>query len=131
MLAIWLALLALFGVLALTIGGAAGLPVQISHHKAAGRQNWGKVTASLQRIDRANADGLDVIRRLREWSSVPIIVLSARGREADKIAALDGGADDYLTKPFGVGELLARLRVALRHSSRGPTSTSGASPFRA
>jgi DNA-binding response OmpR family regulator len=51
---------------------------------------------------------------------VPIIVLSARGREADKIAALDGGADDYLTKPFGVGELLARLRVALRHSSRGP-----------
>lgn len=67
-----------------------------------------------------DADGLDVIRRLREWTSVPIIVLSARGREADKIAALDGGADDYLTKPFGVGELLARLRVALRHSSRGP-----------
>lgn len=67
-----------------------------------------------------DADGLDVIRRLREWSTVPIIVLSARGREADKIAALDGGADDYLTKPFGVGELLARLRVALRHSSRGP-----------
>jgi two-component system KDP operon response regulator KdpE len=65
-----------------------------------------------------DADGLDVIRRLREWSSVPIIVLSARGREADKIAALDGGADDYLTKPFGAGELLARLRVALRHAAR-------------
>lgn len=65
-----------------------------------------------------DTDGLDVIRRLREWTSVPIIVLSARGREADKIAALDGGADDYLTKPFGVGELLARLRVALRHSTR-------------
>lgn len=65
-----------------------------------------------------DADGLDVIRRLREWSSVPIIVLSARGREADKIAALDGGADDYLTKPFGAGELLARLRVALRHAVR-------------
>jgi two-component system KDP operon response regulator KdpE len=65
-----------------------------------------------------DADGLDVIRRLREWSRVPIIVLSARGREADKIAALDGGADDYLTKPFGAGELLARLRVALRHASR-------------
>lgn len=64
-----------------------------------------------------DADGLDVIRRLREWTTVPIIVLSARGREADKIAALDGGADDYLTKPFGVGELLARLRVALRHGS--------------
>lgn len=65
-----------------------------------------------------DADGLDVIRRLREWSAVPIIVLSARGRETDKIAALDGGADDYLTKPFGVGELLARLRVALRHASQ-------------
>lgn len=65
-----------------------------------------------------DADGLDVIRRLREWTTVPIIVLSARGREADKIAALDGGADDYLTKPFGAGELLARLRVALRHAAR-------------
>jgi two-component system KDP operon response regulator KdpE len=60
-------------------------------------------------------DGLDVTRRLREWSRVPIIVLSARGQERDKIAALDMGADDYLTKPFGVGELMARLRVALRH----------------
>lgn len=69
-----------------------------------------------------DADGLDVIRRLREWSSVPIIVLSARGREADKIAALDGGADDYLTKPFGAGELLARLRVALRHAVRSTQS---------
>jgi two-component system KDP operon response regulator KdpE len=60
-------------------------------------------------------DGLDVIRRLREWSTVPVIILSARGQERDKIAALDAGADDYLSKPFGVGELLARLRVALRH----------------
>ena len=60
-------------------------------------------------------DGLEVTRRLREWSTVPIIVLSARGQEQDKIAALDAGADDYLTKPFGVGELLARIRVALRH----------------
>jgi two-component system KDP operon response regulator KdpE len=59
-------------------------------------------------------DGLLVIRKLREWTSVPIIVLSARGDEADKIKALDAGADDYLTKPFGVGELLARVRVALR-----------------
>ena len=62
-------------------------------------------------------DGLQVISRLREWSRVPIIVVSARGREADKVAALDAGADDYLTKPFGVGELLARLRVALRHAA--------------
>ena len=62
-------------------------------------------------------DGLEVTRRLREWSAVPIIVLSARGQEKDKIAALDAGADDYLTKPFGVGELLARMRVALRHAA--------------
>ena len=62
-------------------------------------------------------DGLDVIKRLREWSRVPIIVLSARGRESDKVAALDAGADDYLTKPFGVGELLARIRVGLRHTA--------------
>lgn len=59
--------------------------------------------------------GFEVIAQLRGWSQVPIVVLSARGQEADKIAALDAGADDYLTKPFGVGELLARLRVALRH----------------
>jgi two-component system KDP operon response regulator KdpE len=63
--------------------------------------------------------GFEVIAQLRGWSRVPIVVLSARGQEADKIAALDAGADDYLTKPFGVGELLARLRVALRHSSAG------------
>ncbi len=60
-------------------------------------------------------DGLEVTRRLREWSNRPVIVLSARGQEADKVAALDAGADDYLTKPFGVEELLARIRVALRH----------------
>ena len=60
-------------------------------------------------------DGLEVIRRLREWCTIPIIVVSVRGREAEKIAALDGGADDYVTKPFGMGELLARMRTALRH----------------
>jgi two-component system, OmpR family, KDP operon response regulator KdpE len=65
-------------------------------------------------------DGLVVTQRLREWSKTPIIVLSARGQEQDKIAALDAGADDYLTKPFGVGELLARIRVALRHAAAGP-----------
>jgi two-component system KDP operon response regulator KdpE len=63
-------------------------------------------------------DGLEVTKRLREWAVMPIIVLSARGQEQDKIAALDAGADDYLTKPFGVGELLARLLVALRHAAR-------------
>jgi len=65
-----------------------------------------------------DGDGLDVTRRMREWTATPIIVLSARGQESDKIQALDAGADDYLTKPFGGGELLARMRVALRHAAR-------------
>ena len=65
-------------------------------------------------------DGLELTRELREWSAIPIIVLSARGREQDKVAALDLGADDYLTKPFGVEELLARIRVALRHAAHPP-----------
>jgi two-component system, OmpR family, KDP operon response regulator KdpE len=63
-------------------------------------------------------DGIDVIRRTRRWSSVPIVVLSARSQESDKVEALDAGADDYVTKPFSTGELLARLRVALRHASQ-------------
>ncbi len=62
-------------------------------------------------------DGLEVIEKLREWSAVPVIVISAREQEGDKIRALDRGADDYLTKPFGAGELLARIRVALRHAA--------------
>lgn len=61
-------------------------------------------------------DGQSVIARLREWSAVPVVVLSVRADEADKIAALDAGADDYVTKPFGTGELLARIRAALRHT---------------
>jgi two-component system KDP operon response regulator KdpE len=61
-------------------------------------------------------DGVDVIRRIREWTATPIIVLSARGQERDKVTALDAGADDYVSKPFGSGELLARIRVALRHT---------------
>ncbi len=60
-------------------------------------------------------DGLEVTKRLREWSNVPIIVISAREKEMDKVTALDEGADDYLIKPFGAGELLARIRVAMRH----------------
>jgi two-component system, OmpR family, KDP operon response regulator KdpE len=63
-------------------------------------------------------DGIDVVRLLREWTAIPIIILSVRGQESDKIAALDAGADDYVTKPFGVGELLARMRVALRRAAQ-------------
>ena len=61
-------------------------------------------------------DGMEIIRSVREWSTLPIVVLSARNHERDKVAALDAGADDYLTKPFGTGELLARVRTAIRHT---------------
>jgi two-component system KDP operon response regulator KdpE len=74
-------------------------------------------------------DGIEVTRRLREWSHVPILVVSARGQERDKVEALDAGADDYLTKPFGTDELLARMRVALRHAAR--VKGSGAAVFEA
>ncbi len=63
-------------------------------------------------------DGLNVLQRLREWAHVPVVVLSVRGSEEDKITLLDAGADDYLTKPFSAGELIARIRVALRHAVR-------------
>jgi two-component system KDP operon response regulator KdpE len=78
-------------------------------------------------------DGLEVTRRLREWSQLPIVVVSARGREADKVEALDAGADDYLTKPFGVNELLARIRAALRRprgSGLAPTGVIEIGPIR-
>jgi two-component system KDP operon response regulator KdpE len=67
-----------------------------------------------------DGDGVELTRWLREWTRAPIVVLSARGREEDKVSALDAGADDYLTKPFGVNELLARLRVAMRRALAGP-----------
>jgi two-component system KDP operon response regulator KdpE len=73
-------------------------------------------------------DGLELIRRLREWTAVPIIVLSARGQERDKVTALDAGADDYVGKPFGAGELLARIRVALRHAA-GASHEGHEAPF--
>ncbi|QUG76661.1 two-component system response regulator KdpE [Erwinia sp. E602] len=69
-----------------------------------------------------DGDGGEFIREVRQWSSLPVIVLSARSDEQDKIAALDAGADDFLTKPFSVGELLARVRVALRHRPAGENS---------
>jgi two-component system KDP operon response regulator KdpE len=65
-----------------------------------------------------DADGMTILDRVREWSHMPVVILSARGQEADKVEALNAGADDYLTKPFGVPELLARVRVALRSAAR-------------
>src|SRR4029079_9481195 len=98
-----------------------------SHNYApefAGDGNEGLRLATLHQPDIVILDlglpdisGLDVIARLRKWYTRPILVLSARSQEADKVGALDLGADDYLTKPFGIGELLARLRVAQRHSA--------------
>ena len=95
------------------------------HEAESGRQ--GLVEIGVRRPDVVVLDlglpdmnGVDVVRELREWSQVPVIVLSARADERDKIAALDAGADDYVTKPFAMGELLARLRVALRHAERTP-----------
>ncbi|MHB1432634.1 MAG: response regulator [Streptosporangiaceae bacterium] len=73
-------------------------------------------------------DGTDVLAGLRGWSSIPVIVLSAWGQESQKVAALDAGADDYVTKPFGMGELLARLRVAVRRAAPAPDEPVVASP---
>src|SRR5687767_11039521 len=70
-----------------------------------------------------DADGSALVKELRAWSRTPVIVISARGQETDKVAALDAGADDYLTKPFGVNELLARIRVALRHADQARGAT--------
>src|SRR5262245_38814859 len=79
-------------------------------------------------------DGIEVTKRIREWSAIPIVVLTARGQERSKVDALDAGADDYVTKPFGLPELLARLRVALRHASRpvgaGPETVFRSGPLR-
>ena len=90
----------------------------------------GAIGAATQKADLAivdlglpDFDGREVIRRIREWSVMPIVVLSARTQERSKIQALDAGADDYITKPFGVGELLARVRAALRHAARSPGGT--------
>lgn len=78
-----------------------------------------------------DADGINLTRAIRECSTAPIIVLSVRGADRDKIAALDSGADDYLTKPFSIGELMARIRVALRHSQEAPHSSQSSGPITA
>ena len=74
-------------------------------------------------------DGVEVCRRIREWSNIPIIILSARGDEKDKVKCLDLGADDYLTKPFGIAELMARIKTALRHSDASRAAPAHPSTF--
>ena len=104
--------------------GAQGFQV---FEAATGRQ--GLVEAGVRKPDLVildlglpDLDGVDVVKALRAWTRLPILILSARGAEQDKIEALDAGADDYLVKPFGLGELLARLRVALRHAALAPAA---------
>ena len=75
-------------------------------------------------------DGIEVVSKIREWSKTPIIIVSARENERQKIEALDKGADDYLTKPFGIGELLARIRVSLRHGITGQTENENKDTFK-
>ncbi|HLI15483.1 MAG TPA: response regulator transcription factor [Acidimicrobiales bacterium] len=97
--------------------GARGYDVAVARSGAQGLAEAASRAPDVVVLDLGldDLDGLEVCRRLRQWSSVPIIVLSAAGAEERKVAALDGGADDFVTKPFGMAELEARLRVALRH----------------
>ncbi len=98
--------------------GAAGYDVIVAETGAAALKAVATLAPDLVLLDLGlpDMDGKDVIGRLRAWSKIPIIVLSARDREAEKIAVLDLGADDYVNKPFGIGELMARVRTALRHA---------------
>ena len=105
--------------------GAEGYRVVEADSGARGVAEAGAHKPDLAIVDLGlpDLDGIEVIRRIRAWSPMPIVVLSARAREQAKVEALDAGADDYVTKPFGVGELLARLRVALRHAARRGSGT--------
>src|SRR5581483_6104571 len=105
-----------------------GCRVQEAQTVSEGRRLFETSTPALVILDLGlpDGDGVDFIRELRAWSAVPVMVLSARSSESEKIDALDAGADDYLTKPFGVGELLARVRVVLR---RKPTHSKEATPI--
>jgi two-component system KDP operon response regulator KdpE len=100
--------------------GAEGYRVVESANGERGTIDAGTHKPDLAIVDLGlpDLDGVEVIRRIRGWSPMPIVVLSARAQEASKIEALDAGADDYVTKPFGIGELFARVRAALRHASR-------------
>ena len=103
--------------------GAEGYRVVESPSARRGAIDAGTQKPDLAIVDLAlpDVDGTQLIREIRGWSSMPIVVLSARHQERTKIEALDAGADDYITKPFGVGELLARVRAALRHAARSPS----------
>ena len=105
--------------------GAEGYRVVESPNGRRGTLDAGMHKPDLAIVDLGLPDfnGVEVIRRIREWSPMPILVLSARIQERSKIEALDAGADDYVTKPFGVGELLARVRAALRHGTRPSSGT--------
>ena len=105
--------------------GAEGYRVVESETGERGAVDAGTHKPDLAIIDLGlpDIDGVEVIRRIRAWSPMPVVVLSARAQERSKIEALDAGADDYITKPFGVGELLARVRAALRHATRSPAGT--------
>jgi len=104
--------------------GAEGYKVVESENARRGAIDAGTHKPDLAIVDLAlpDYDGKDLIRQIRAWSPMPIVVLSARNQERSKIDALDAGADDYITKPFGVGELLARVRAALRHAVRPPAN---------
>lgn len=107
----------------------ASLGEQYEVIEAAGGEEAIRVTANekpdlvILDLGLPDIDGVEVTRRLREWTQIPIIIVSVREQETDKIAALDAGADDYLTKPFGAGELMARIRVAMRRSSSTDTES--------
>jgi two-component system KDP operon response regulator KdpE len=105
----------LLGVLRRALGGEGFAIVEARTLADAARAARGAPALVLLDLGLPDGDGLALVAQLRTWTKVPVIVISARGLEADKVAALDAGADDYLTKPFGVAELLARVRVALRH----------------
>ena len=106
--------------------GAEGYRVVEADSGARGAIDAGTHKPDLAIVDLGlpDIDGIEVIRRIRAWSPMPILVLSARAQERAKIEALDAGADDYITKPFGVGELLARVRAGLRHATRGAAGKS-------
>jgi two-component system KDP operon response regulator KdpE len=100
-----------------SLGGQYQVMEAATGEEALSKVLSGRPDVILMDLGLPDMDGIEVTRRLREWTQTPVIVITVRDREEDKIAALDAGADDYLTKPFGVGELMARLRVVLRRAS--------------